>query len=38
VACDRVRNFVRGLISIDGRMISQVSLDRVLPEQEALAA
>jgi purine-binding chemotaxis protein CheW len=38
VACDRVRSFVRGLISIEGRMISQVALERVLPEQEALAA
>ncbi|WP_307351257.1 chemotaxis protein CheW [Caulobacter ginsengisoli] len=38
VACASVRSFVRGLISIEGRMISQVALERVLPEQEALAA
>ncbi len=38
VACATVRSFVRGLLSIDGRMISQVALERVLPEQEALAA
>ncbi len=38
VACANVRSFVRGLISIEGRMISQVALERVLPEQEALAA
>jgi len=38
VACDRVRGFIRGLISLDGRMISQVALDRVMPELEAIAA
>ena len=38
VACDAVRNFVRGIISIEGRMISEISLDRILPEREALAA
>ncbi|MET0336843.1 MAG: chemotaxis protein CheW [Caulobacter sp.] len=38
VACDRVRSFVRGIISLEGRMISEISLDRLLPEREALAA
>lgn len=38
VACDRVRNFVRGLIALDGRMISQIALERVMPEIETLAA
>jgi len=38
VACDRVRSFVRGLISIDNRMISLIALDRLLPEMEQLAA
>jgi purine-binding chemotaxis protein CheW len=38
VACDRVRSFVRGLISIDSRMISLIALDRLLPEVEQLAA
>ncbi len=38
VACDKVRSFVRGLISIDGRMISLIALDRLLPELEQLAA
>jgi len=38
VACDRVRSFVRGILSIDGRMISEVSLDRVMPEMESMAA
>lgn len=32
VASDMVRNFVRGLLAIDGRMVSFISLDRVLPE------
>ena len=38
VACDAVRSFVRGIISVEGRMISEISLDRILPEREALAA
>ncbi|MDG2528882.1 chemotaxis protein CheW [Caulobacter endophyticus] len=38
LACDAVRSFIRGIISIEGRMISEISLDRLLPEREALAA
>lgn len=38
VACDRVRGFIRGLITIDGRMISEIAVERLLPEREALAA
>jgi purine-binding chemotaxis protein CheW len=38
VACDRVRSFIRGLISMDGRMISEIALERLLPEPETLAA
>lgn len=38
VACDRVRSFVRGLFSMDGRMISQIALERILPEIEQIAA
>ncbi|MCI3131717.1 chemotaxis protein CheW [Phenylobacterium aquaticum] len=38
VACDTVKTFVKGLFSIDGRMISLISLERVLPEVEAEAA
>jgi purine-binding chemotaxis protein CheW len=38
VACDRVRSFVRGLISLDGRMISLIALDRLIPEVEQMAA
>jgi purine-binding chemotaxis protein CheW len=38
VACDRTRSVVRGLISLDDRMISEVALERLLPERDALAA
>lgn len=38
VACDQVKTFVRGIFAIEGRMISLVELDRVLPEAEAEAA
>jgi purine-binding chemotaxis protein CheW len=34
VASDMVRAFVRGLLAIDGRMVSFISLDRVLPDRE----
>ena len=35
---DQIKNFVRGLLPIDGRMISLLSLDRVLPTVTAEAA
>lgn len=38
VACDQVKTFVKGLFAIEGRMVSLISLDRVLPEMEAEAA
>ena len=38
VSSGRVRNFVQGLLAIEGRMVSFISLDRVLPRQEAEAA
>ena len=38
VACDQVKTFVKGLFAIEGRMVSLISLDRVLPEIEAEAA
>lgn len=38
VACDTVKSFVRGILAMDGRMISLVALDRVLPDMEAEAA
>jgi purine-binding chemotaxis protein CheW len=38
VASDMVRNFVQGLLAIDGRMISLISLSRILPAAELEAA
>ena len=34
VASEMVRTFVRGLLAIEGRMVSFISLDRVLPDNE----
>ena len=38
VACEMAKNFVRGLLAVEGRMISLISLDRVLPAAELQAA
>ena len=38
VASEYVKSFVKGIFSIDGRMISLIELDHVLPEREAQAA
>jgi purine-binding chemotaxis protein CheW len=38
VASDTAKSFVRGLLAIDGRMISLVGLDHVLPELDLEAA
>ncbi|HEY0207082.1 MAG TPA: chemotaxis protein CheW [Acetobacteraceae bacterium] len=37
VASELVRNFVQGLLAIEGRMVSLVSLDRILPRQDLAA-
>lgn len=34
VASEMVRTFVRGLLAIEGRMVSFISLDRVLPDHD----
>ena len=34
VACEFARSFVKGLLAVEGRMISLISLDRVLPPIE----
>ena len=34
VACETVKTFVQGLLAMDGRMISLISLDHVLPERD----
>jgi len=36
--CDRVKSFVRGIITIEERMISQIALDALMPELESQAA
>ena len=38
VGCETVKVFVRGILAVDGRMISVISLDQILPELEAMAA
>ncbi len=38
IASGRVRTFVQGLLAIEGRMVSLISLDHVLPRLEADAA
>ena len=38
VACDQVKTFVKGIMAIEGRMISLITLDRILPSLEAEAA
>jgi purine-binding chemotaxis protein CheW len=38
VGCETTRDFVRGLLALDGRMLTLLSLDRVLPEPQAEAA
>ena len=38
VASDHVKSFVKGIFAIDGRMISLIELERIVPENEAEAA
>lgn len=38
VACDVAKSFVRGLLTVEGRMISLISLDNILPAVELEAA
>ncbi|MCB8874938.1 chemotaxis protein CheW [Acidisoma silvae] len=38
IASETVSDFVRGLIALDGRMISLIALDLVLPPDSAVAA
>ena len=38
VASDQVRAFVKGIFALDGRMVSLIDLDHILPEPEAEAA
>ena len=38
VTCDLARTFVRGLLAVEGRMLSLVALDRVLPASDVQPA
>jgi purine-binding chemotaxis protein CheW len=38
VGCDTARTFVKGILAVDGRMISLVSIDEIMPQLEAEAA
>lgn len=38
VASDDVRTFVKGIFALEGRMISLIELNMILPEVEAEAA
>ena len=38
VGCEQVRTFVKGIMAVDGRMISLISLDRILPALDLEAA
>lgn len=38
VASDTAKTFVRGLLAVDGRMLSLLGLDRILPDVELEAA
>ena len=38
VACEVVQSFLHGIVTIEERMISLVSLERILPEEELAAA
>ncbi len=38
IASEQVKSFVKGLFALDGRMISLIELDRIIPEVEAEAA
>ncbi len=38
VASDMARNFVRGVLAVEGRMISLIGLDQLLPMPEKVAA
>jgi purine-binding chemotaxis protein CheW len=38
LACDEVRGFLQGIITLEGRMISEIALERLLPAREQIAA
>jgi purine-binding chemotaxis protein CheW len=38
VSCDAVKMFIRGILALEGRMVSWITLDKILPELVAEAA
>lgn len=38
VSCDAVKMFIRGILALEGRMVSWITLDRILPELAEEAA
>lgn len=38
LACDEIKTFLDGIITLEGRMISEIGLDRLLPSREQIAA
>ena len=38
VSCDAVKMFIKGILALEGRMVSWITLDKILPEQIAEAA
>jgi purine-binding chemotaxis protein CheW len=38
VASETVRSFIRGILAVEGRMIGEIGLERILPDKEAEAA
>ncbi|MGD2131811.1 MAG: chemotaxis protein CheW [Maricaulaceae bacterium] len=38
VSCDVVSSFINGIVTVDGRMISWITLDSILPEIQEVAA
>ncbi len=38
VSSDAVKMFIKGILALEGRMVSWITLDRILPEQKAEAA
>ncbi len=38
LACDDVKGFLNGIITLEGRMISEIALERLLPNREQIAA
>jgi purine-binding chemotaxis protein CheW len=38
VGCESVNRFVRGILALEGRMVSWIALDEIMPEQEVAQA